>query len=51
MSISEAIERGRKRAQSVTATDVVDSLKAPISYKLVVSVLRERKQDDARSRG
>jgi len=38
-SISEVIRSGRKRAQSVTATEVVETLKAPISYKLVVSFL------------
>lgn len=37
MSISDAIERGRRRAHSVTATEVVETLKAPISYRLVVS--------------
>lgn len=36
-SISEVIKSGRKRAQSVTATEVVETLKAPISWKLVVS--------------
>jgi hypothetical protein len=36
-SISEVIRTSRKRAQSVTAGEVVEKLKAPISYKLIVS--------------
>ncbi|KAI5796717.1 triose-phosphate transporter family-domain-containing protein [Pyronema domesticum] len=35
-SISEVIKTSRKRAQSVTAGEVVEKLKAPISYKLIV---------------
>jgi hypothetical protein len=38
-SLSDVIKSGRKRAQSVTAGEVVETLKAPISYKLVVRVL------------
>jgi hypothetical protein len=38
-SLSEVFERGRRRAQSVTATEVVETLKAPISFKLVVRKL------------
>jgi solute carrier family 35 protein E1 len=35
-SISDVLKNGRKRAQSVTTSDVVETLKAPISYKLVI---------------
>lgn len=36
-SLSDVLREGRKRAQSITAHEVVDTLKAPISWKLIVS--------------
>ncbi|KAI5787202.1 triose-phosphate transporter family-domain-containing protein [Geopyxis carbonaria] len=38
-SISEVIRSGRRRAQSVTAGEVVETLKAPVSWKLIVLCL------------
>ena len=35
-SISEVLRSSRKRAQSVTATEVVETLKAPVSWTLIV---------------
>ncbi|TGZ78044.1 TPT-domain-containing protein [Ascodesmis nigricans] len=34
-SLGDAIRAGRRRAQSVSAHDVVDTLKAPVSWKLI----------------